>query len=136
MEQQQGRESLEIALGHNPGSNITKTVNGFWNFCSFYKSGNYNLWYITDEVGLAIRHSETPNVKMIPFLAVKDGSLIGYSVFWPIGKISDGDIITRDAMPVALRDKLHREIYSNVIFKAKNDSEGRSVEAFKNVYIA
>lgn len=133
LEQQQGRESLELALGHKAGSNISKTVDGFWHFCSFYKSGSYNLWYITDEVGLAIRHSDFPNVKMIPFLTIKDGSLIGYSVFWPIRKIEDGDLITRDALPVALQNKLHRDIYSHVVFKVANDSQVQSLDAYKNV---
>lgn len=109
-------------------------MDGFWHFCSFYKSGNYNLWYITDEVGLAIRHSDSPNVKMIPFLTVKDGALVGYSVFWPIKKILNGDLITRDALPVALSNKLHREIYSNVIFQIANDSESQSLEALRKVY--
>jgi hypothetical protein len=135
LEQQQGRESLDLALGHNPASDISKTVVGFWHFCSFYKSGYYNLWYITDEVGLAIRHSNSPNVKMVPFLYLKDGILMGYSVFWPTRKISNGDMITRDALPVALKNELHRDIYSNVIFKTVNDSESQSLAAFKKVYV-
>jgi len=135
LEQQQGRESLDLSLGHNLGSNISKTVNGFWHFCSFYRSGHYNVWYITDEVGLAIRHSSNPNVKMVPFLTIKDGILMGYSVFWPIRKISVGDLITRDALPVALNNKLHRDIYARAIFGIANDSETHCLEAFEKVYV-
>ena len=132
MEQREGRESLEAALGHNPGSNISKMVQNFWNFSSFYNAG-YNCWYITDEVGLAIKHSQDPNVKMIPFLTIKNGNIIGYSVFWPIKKISTGDLICRDASPAALQDQFHRQIYSNAVFGVPNDSEKESLEAFKNV---
>jgi len=72
---------------------------------------------------------------MVPFLYLKDGILMGYSVFWPTRKISNGDMITRDALPVALNNELHRDIYSNVIFKTVNDSESQSLAAFKKVYV-
>ena len=121
-------------MGHEPDNQ--KVIDGFWNFCSFYKSGNYNLWYITDEVGLGVCHSENPNVKMIPFLTVKGQEMISYSIFWPIKEISKGHQITRDAIPVALTEKRFREIYTNIVFKYPNNSQQESLTIFENVNLS
>jgi len=43
-----------------------------------------NVWYINDEVGCAMRHSDKPNFAMHPFIyapnQVMDGHTITYSV--------------------------------------------------------
>lgn len=67
---------------------------------SFNKNNEYN-WYILDEVGNAINHSDAPNVVCFPFIyfnSKPDGTynLISYSILWPIKDITVDDIITRD----------------------------------------
>ena len=45
-----------------------------------------NVWYINDEVGCAMRHSDKPNFAMHPFIYapnhVIDGHTITYSVLY------------------------------------------------------
>ena len=59
-----------------------------------------SLWYINDEVGSAINHSDNPNFKITPFLYmpnnVMDKDMISFSLMWPIKDIKLEEVITRD----------------------------------------
>jgi tubulin--tyrosine ligase-like protein 12 len=59
-----------------------------------------NVWYINDEVGCAIRHSDQPNFAMHPFIYAPnqeiDGHTITYSICWPLREITEGETIYRD----------------------------------------
>lgn len=51
------------------------------------------IFYMNDEVGCAITHSDTPNVKLLPLIyspnnKVDDPATYTYSVLWPIQKIA------------------------------------------------
>ena len=39
-------------------------------------------WYIRDEFGSAIEHSDQPNARMVPFLSMIDGQM--YTLLWLI----------------------------------------------------
>jgi len=53
-----------------------------------------------DEIGSAVWHSDTPNVKTCPFLFVDDKSqLVSYTLLWPIKDLQAGEVITRDYVP-------------------------------------
>lgn len=52
------------------------------------------IWYIVDEVGSAIRHSDTPNFRMVPFMHVDEQ--VTYSLLFPIKEVEEGDFVTRD----------------------------------------
>lgn len=43
-------------------------------------------WYIRDEFGSAIEHSDQPNARMVPFLSMLDGQM--YTLLWLIDDIS------------------------------------------------
>ena len=46
------------------------------------------LWYMTDEVGCKLRHSDNPNCRMVPFTTAQ----CVYSLLWPVRDISkDGE---------------------------------------------
>jgi len=59
-----------------------------------------STWYINDEFGCSINHSDSPNVALFPFLfspsnTFKD-DVITYSILWPIKDIKKNDEILRD----------------------------------------
>ena len=56
-----------------------------------------SVWYMMDEVGCAILHSDVPNVKVIPFVHQGDnGETTAYSLLWPVTDIPTDTIIYRD----------------------------------------
>ena len=59
-----------------------------------------SCWYVNDELGSCIPHSDTPNVKLIPFLYAPnnklDDKVISYTLLWPTKEINEGDTLTRD----------------------------------------
>jgi tubulin--tyrosine ligase-like protein 12 len=70
--------------------NIRKVLSKMWAFAGTYRivtddqMDEENVWYINDEVGCAMRHSDKPNFAMHPFIYapnhVMDGHTITYSV--------------------------------------------------------
>jgi len=46
------------------------------------------LWYIMDEFGSRIQHSDTPNVRLVPFCYVPTQTT--FTVMWPLSDIEDG----------------------------------------------
>ena len=70
--------------------NIRKVLAKMWAFTGTYRivsddqMDEENVWYINDEVGCAMRHSDKPNFAMHPFIYapnhVIDGHTITYSV--------------------------------------------------------
>jgi tubulin--tyrosine ligase-like protein 12 len=59
-----------------------------------------NIWYINDEVGCAMRHSDAPNFAIHPFIYAPnnkfDAHTITYSVCWPLKDIAEGETIYKD----------------------------------------
>ncbi|KAJ1997750.1 hypothetical protein H4R26_005716 [Coemansia thaxteri] len=76
-------------------------------------------WYIQDEVGLSVGHSDKPNVRCLPFLYLDArGQMTPFSVLWPIRSIALGEELTRDFCPSWLGDAKQRQGYLQSIFKA------------------
>jgi tubulin--tyrosine ligase-like protein 12 len=51
--------------------------------------GTTPVWFINDEVGSVVAHSDAPNVKMMTFLyspnnQAADLNLIPYTIMWPV----------------------------------------------------
>lgn len=66
------------------------------------------VWYVMDELGSALRHSDIPNFKIAPFLFMPDGKLtsaISYSLLWPINDTHKGEECLRDYLPGIGEDK-------------------------------
>lgn len=81
-----------------------------------------NVWYLTDEVGMGIRHSDHPNIIMVPFVyATPTQEIISYSIFWPIIDLSEGDLITRDSAPKSVQG-LQRRAYLSIYGSTKEDA--------------
>jgi len=65
---------------------------------------NIITWYFFDEVGNAIQHSTDPNVVCIPFIYNNGSENVEYSLFYPIKNINSGEVITRNKLPVDLKE--------------------------------
>eukprot|EP00026_Physarum_polycephalum_P001186 Phypoly_transcript_01187.p1 GENE.Phypoly_transcript_01187~~Phypoly_transcript_01187.p1 ORF type:complete len:718 (+),score=105.98 Phypoly_transcript_01187:1437-3590(+) len=74
-----------------------------WKYNQYYSMGTQSgeeeasVWYIMDELGSRIRHSDSPNLKIVPFFFAERA--VSYSLAWPIQDIHGGDIATRDFLP-------------------------------------
>ncbi|KAI9191719.1 hypothetical protein LWI28_012507 [Acer negundo] len=58
-----------------------------------------SVWYVMDELGSALRHSDEPNFRVAPFLFMPEGNLasaVSFSILWPIQNVHKGDECTRD----------------------------------------
>ncbi|EEC74627.1 hypothetical protein OsI_10249 [Oryza sativa Indica Group] len=57
------------------------------------------VWYVMDELGSAMRHSDDANFRIAPFLFMPDGKLasaISYTILWPVHDVHTGEECTRD----------------------------------------
>lgn len=87
---------------------IDRVLNAMWLYLMTYrladeeKIDETSVWYVMDELGSALRHSDEPNFRVSPFLYMPDGKLasaISYSVLWPIQYVEKGEECTRDFLP-------------------------------------
>lgn len=73
---------------------------GCYRLASPEKLDESSCWYINDELGSYISHSDQPKVKIIPFLYAPhsklDKDVVAYSLLWPLEDIQVGDLITKD----------------------------------------
>ncbi|KAL5219467.1 hypothetical protein ABZP36_020151 [Zizania latifolia] len=57
------------------------------------------VWYVMDEMGSAMRHSDDANFRVAPFLFMPEGNLasaISYAVLWPVRDVHTGEECARD----------------------------------------
>ncbi|XP_036146193.1 tubulin--tyrosine ligase-like protein 12 isoform X2 [Monomorium pharaonis] len=91
---------------------IEKVTNEMWRYNQSY-SVNYGqiedrmpVWYIMDEVGSAINHSDEPNFRAVPFLHMPEAVI--YTLLFPIRDIIMGDEVTRDFVEGQTKDPKKR----------------------------
>ncbi|XP_057750987.1 uncharacterized protein LOC130969331 [Arachis stenosperma] len=82
-----------------------RIVNAMWQYLMTYRLANEekldetSVWYVMDELGSALRHSDEPNFRVAPFLFMPDGTLasaVSFSILWPTQNVIKGDECTRD----------------------------------------
>jgi tubulin--tyrosine ligase-like protein 12 len=75
-------------------------IAGCYRLASTEQLDETSIWYVCDELGSAIQHSDSANVKMMPFLYSEDNkvgeNMWAYSIFWPLKSIASGEYIYRD----------------------------------------
>ncbi|XP_076638732.1 tubulin tyrosine ligase-like 12 [Colletes latitarsis] len=64
------------------------------------------IWYIMDEVGSAINHSNDPNFRTVPFLYLPEG--VTYTLMFPIRDADYEDEVTRDFVEGQTNSKQNR----------------------------
>uniref|UniRef100_A0A8C7Y1L2 Tubulin tyrosine ligase-like family, member 12 n=1 Tax=Oryzias sinensis TaxID=183150 RepID=A0A8C7Y1L2_9TELE len=52
------------------------------------------VWYIMDEFGSQVQHSDRPSCAMFPFFHIP--SQVAYTILWPLQDLQEGDEVTRD----------------------------------------
>ncbi|KAG0354682.1 Tubulin--tyrosine ligase-like protein 12, partial [Gamsiella multidivaricata] len=108
---------------------VNKIMSEMWKFVQTYEyavvdpSGQTkkeSAWYIMDEVGSSMAHSDTPNCVCSPFIYVGRGT-VSYSIIYPIEDIPKGGALTRDFVPADIKDPLTRKAYLQ-IFNGEEDA--------------
>ncbi|TGZ61462.1 hypothetical protein CRM22_007976 [Opisthorchis felineus] len=101
---------------------IEAVCENVWKYCRYYKvsietpqemprpSSEFQQirWYVPDEVGSRIAHSDQPNGRMVPFFYIPRG--VCYSVFWPTCDLLEGDELTLDYVE-HIKDPVLRPLY-------------------------
>ncbi|XP_046614168.1 tubulin--tyrosine ligase-like protein 12 [Neodiprion virginianus] len=62
------------------------------------------VWYIMDEVGSAINHSDQPNFRTVPFLHVPEG--VTYTLLYPLRDVEPDEEVTRDFVEGQTNDSI------------------------------
>ncbi|XP_047322133.1 tubulin--tyrosine ligase-like protein 12 [Impatiens glandulifera] len=84
---------------------VDRVMNAMWLYLMTYrladeeKIDETSVWYVMDELGSALQHSDVPNFHVSPFLYMPDGKLesaISFSLLWPTRNVYKGDECTRD----------------------------------------
>ncbi|GFP85500.1 tubulin--tyrosine ligase-like protein 12 [Phtheirospermum japonicum] len=80
---------------------IDRVVSAMWLYLMTYrladeeKIDETSVWYVMDELGSALRHSDEANFRVSPFLYMPDGKL-DYSILWPTKNVRKDDECTLD----------------------------------------
>lgn len=80
---------------------VDKVFNEIWRYCNSYTIGNavaieerMPVWYVMDELGSGIQHSNEPNVRVVPFINNHDK--MTYSLLFPVKDLRNEDFVYRD----------------------------------------
>ncbi|KEH37583.1 putative tubulin-tyrosine ligase/Tubulin polyglutamylase, leucine-rich repeat domain, L [Medicago truncatula] len=82
-----------------------RIISAMWQYLMTYrladeeKLDETSVWYVMDEFGSALRHSDEPNFRVAPFLFMPEGNLasaVSFSILWPTRNVWKGDECTRD----------------------------------------
>ncbi|KAF8930335.1 tubulin-tyrosine ligase family-domain-containing protein [Dissophora ornata] len=101
---------------------INRIMSEMWKYSQTYEyavvdpSGQTkkeSAWYIMDEVGSSMAHSDTPNCVCAPFIYVGRGT-VSYSIIYPIQDIPKGGALTRDFVPADIKDPIARKAYLSI----------------------
>lgn len=110
---------------------INKIMSEMWKFSQTYEfavvdpSGHTkkeNAWYIMDEVGSSMAHSDTPNCICAPFIYVGRGT-VSYSIIYPLQDIPKGGALTRDFVPADIKDPTSRKAYLQIFNDGQDAAE-------------
>ncbi|XP_037952928.1 tubulin--tyrosine ligase-like protein 12 [Teleopsis dalmanni] len=93
---------------------INKLMRRLWKYSNSYtiqtqrtpNQNNGSVWYVVDEVGCAIKHSDIPNFRLVPFLY--QNTKITYSLLFPIRDCEAQQQVYCDFLEHISKDDPHR----------------------------
>lgn len=107
--------NLMQVTGETTDERINRVANNVWKYAHTYAIGGSDfsveervpVWYVLDEVGSGITHSDNPNFRAVPFINVPDQ--MTYTLLFPIENVDESDPITRNFVEGHYSDPLQRE---------------------------
>ncbi|XP_013114013.2 tubulin--tyrosine ligase-like protein 12 [Stomoxys calcitrans] len=95
---------------------VNKVLDKMWKYCQAYTLSSDQLsdedrqpiWYVMDEVGSAVGHSDEPNFRLVPFLHLD--TQITYSLLFPIRDCEQGDQVCRDYVEYVSKGAEERKV--------------------------
>ncbi|XP_013183658.2 tubulin--tyrosine ligase-like protein 12 [Amyelois transitella] len=101
--------------GDTTEEKIEKVSHNVWRYAHTYALGGNDfsaedrvpVWYVLDELGSGIIHSDNPNFRTVPFMHIP--RQITYTLLFPIQDIEEGEPITRNFVEGNYTDSLQRE---------------------------
>lgn len=93
---------------------VDKILRRLWKYCHAYSIASAGLtdeermpiWYVMDEVGSAVNHSDEPSFRLVPLLHLDTQTT--YSLLFPIKDCDQGTSVTRDFAEYVSKDALQR----------------------------
>ncbi|XP_054740043.1 tubulin--tyrosine ligase-like protein 12 [Anastrepha obliqua] len=94
---------------------VDKVLRQMWRYCHAYTIASDGLsdeerqpiWYVMDEVGSAVNHSDNPNFRLVPFLYLNTQTT--YSLLFPIRDCAYEEHVTRDFVEYVNKDAAERD---------------------------
>ncbi|XP_005176031.1 tubulin--tyrosine ligase-like protein 12 [Musca domestica] len=95
---------------------VDKVLSKMWKYAQVYTLNSDQLsdedrqpiWYMMDEVGSAVVHSDEPNFRLVPFLHLD--TQVTYSLLFPIKDCEQGDQVCRDFVEYVAKDAEERKV--------------------------
>ncbi|XP_022226803.2 tubulin--tyrosine ligase-like protein 12 [Drosophila obscura] len=93
---------------------VDKILKRLWRYCHAYSilQGDNSdeeripIWYVMDEIGSAVNHSDDPNFRIVPLLYLDTHTT--YSIMFPIKDCEQNDLLTRDVIEYVAKDAPQR----------------------------
>ncbi|XP_041969397.1 tubulin--tyrosine ligase-like protein 12 [Aricia agestis] len=94
---------------------IEEVCKKVWKFANTYAVANEEVavedrvpvWYVMDELGSGIIHSDTPNFRAVPFIYVPEQ--MTYTLIFPVENVDEGDTVTRNYAEGHFEDSKQRD---------------------------
>ncbi|KOC64670.1 Tubulin--tyrosine ligase-like protein 12 [Habropoda laboriosa] len=104
---------MDFDIEQDEEEKIDFVLNEMWRYNQSFSlsSGSVEdrmpIWYIMDEVGSAINHSNEPNFRTVPFLYLPEG--VTYTLLFPIKDVDCEEEVTRDFVEGHTNDQTVRQ---------------------------
>jgi len=94
------------------------------------------VWYIQDEVGSSIMHSDQAQVSVFPFMhspanSAQDTNAVSYNIMWPIKDLKFNEGIYKDNL-LGYSEERFRSARLHTWFYTPNDYFAKSLEALRS----
>lgn len=106
--------NLMQVSGDTVDERIMAVYENVWRYaCTCSLAGGFSaenrvpIWYVLDEMGSAVNHSNTPNFRAVPFIYIPDE--MTYTLLFPVENVKEGDQITRNYVEGHFPDLKQRE---------------------------